>query len=221
MKSRWIKFSKFVDRSCFVWNVNFLTKLQRNCSSVLRLKRFCTRSGCLTGEYVMQCKRRNFYSCCSTDWLPPVNKKSGERKVFSIQRFSRFRRWFYPTWGKGSCISNGRGISGMPRFERSLKGCSLQEFISIENMWARVCHWYKLNTLIFRSSEKGKLWSVKYSLNPTNRNLKFFLSMSSSRELKIRLFPLKKKPIHISFINLSFFLLTSRYIFIFDDREGM
>lgn len=74
----------------------------------------------------------------------------------------------------------------------------------------------KLNTLIFRSSEKEKLRSIKYPLNQTDRNLKFFLSISSSRELKIHLFPLKKKKTN-PHITYQFILLspTSRYIYIY------
>lgn len=80
-----------------------------------------------------------------------------------------------------------------------------REYVS-ESMYSLTLN--KLNTLIFRSSEKEKLRSIKYPLNQTDRNLKFFLSISSSRELKIHLFPLKKKkkPIHISITNLSSFL---------------
>lgn len=78
-----------------------------------------------------------------------------------------------------------------------------REYVS-ESMYSLTLN--KLNTLIFRSSEKEKLRSIKYPLNQTDRNLKFFLSISSSRELKIHLFPLKKKPIHISLTNLSSFL---------------
>lgn len=87
-----------------------------------------------------------------------------------------------------------------------------REYVS-ESMYSLTLN--KLNTLIFRSSEKEKLRSIKYPLNQTDRNLKFFLSISSSRELKIHLFPLKKKKTN-PHITYQFILLspTSRYIYI-------
>lgn len=87
-----------------------------------------------------------------------------------------------------------------------------REYVS-ESMYSLTLN--KLNTLIFRSSEKEKLRSIKYPLNQTDRNLKFFLSISSSRELKIHLFPLKKNqstyhlPIYPPFSNFTLYIYIS------------